>query len=61
VPVRRVPRGAVLITRRRWRALGGDPDLAAAGGVWRLRRLGITPGTFANAVAPWPAIAGRPW
>ena len=91
---------AILITRRRWRALGGDPDLvsdialwavpagiiggriyfdittpadiphvwygvfavwtgglgiwggvalAAAVGVWRLRRIGITPGAFANA------------
>ena len=99
---------AILITRRRWRALGGDPDLvgdialwavpagiiggriyfdittpadiphvwygvfavwtgglgiwggvalAAAVGVWRLRRLGITPGAFANAVAPGLLVA----
>ena len=99
---------AILITRRRWRALGGDPDLvsdialwvvpagiiggriyfdittpadiphvwygifavwtgglgiwggvalAAAAGVWRLRRLGITAGAFANAVAPALLVA----
>ena len=94
---------AVLITRRRWAAVGGDPDvvndialwvvpagivggriyfdittpadiphvwygpfavwtgglgiwggvlLAALVGAWRLRRLGITVGPFANAIAP---------
>src|SRR5487761_427415 len=94
---------AVLITRRRWRAAGGDPDLvgdvalwavpagiiggriyfdittpmdiphvwygvlavwsgglgiwgavavAAPVGAWRLRRLGITAGPLANAIAP---------
>jgi phosphatidylglycerol---prolipoprotein diacylglyceryl transferase len=99
---------AILITRRRWRALGGDPDLvndialwvvpagiiggriyfdittpddiphvwygifavwtgglgiwggvalAAAVGVWRLRRLGITAGPFANAIAPALLVA----
>ena len=99
---------AILITRRRWRALGGDPDLvgdialwvvpagiiggriyfdittpadiphvwygvfavwtgglgiwggvalAAGVGVWRLRRLGITPGAFANAIAPGLLVA----
>ena len=99
---------AVLMTRRRWRALGGDLDLvgdialwvvpagiiggriyfdittpadiphvwygvfavwtgglgiwggvalAAAVGVWRLRRHGITPGAFANAVAPGLLVA----
>ncbi len=99
---------AILITRRRWRALGGDPDLvydialwvvpagiiggriyfdvttpmdiphvwygvfavwtgglgiwggvaaAALVGVWRLRRLGITPGPFANAIAPALLVA----
>ncbi len=99
---------AVLITRRRWRAVGGDPDvvndialwvvpagiiggrvyfdittpadiphvwygvfavwtgglgiwggvaLAAVVGVWRLRRLGITAGPFANAVAPALLVA----
>jgi prolipoprotein diacylglyceryl transferase len=99
---------AILITRRRWHALGGDPDLvndialwvvpagiiggriyfdittpddiphvwygvfavwtgglgiwggvalAALVGVWRLRRLGITPGPFANAIAPALLVA----
>ena len=99
---------AILITRRRWRALGGDPALvgdialwvvpagiiggriyfdvttpmdiphvwygpfavwtgglgiwggvalAAVTGVWRLRRLGITAGAFANAVAPALLVA----
>ena len=99
---------AILITRRRWRTVGGDPDLvnnialwvvpggiiggriyfdittptdiphvwygvlavwtgglgiwggvalAAAVGVWRLRRLGITPGAFANAIAPALLVA----
>jgi prolipoprotein diacylglyceryl transferase len=99
---------AILITRRRWRALGGDPDvvndialwvvpagiiggriyfdittpndiphvwyglfavwtgglgiwggvaLAAVVGVWRLRRLGISPGPFANAIAPALLVA----
>jgi prolipoprotein diacylglyceryl transferase len=99
---------AILITRRRWRALGGDPDLvndialwvvpagiiggriyfdittpgdiphvwygvfavwtgglgiwggvalAAAVGAWRLRRLGITVGPFANAIAPALLVA----
>jgi len=99
---------AIVITRRRWRALGGEPDLvndialwvvpagiiggrvyfdittpadiphvwygvfaiwtgglgiwggvalAAAAGVWRLRRLGITAGAFANAVAPALLVA----
>jgi prolipoprotein diacylglyceryl transferase len=99
---------AILITRRRWRALGGDPDLvndialwvvpagiiggriyfdittpddiphvwygvfavwtgglgiwggvavAAAVGVWRLRRLGISAGPFANAIAPALLVA----
>jgi prolipoprotein diacylglyceryl transferase len=99
---------AILITRRRWRALGGDPDLvndialwvvpagiiggriyfdittpddiphvwygifavwtgglgiwggvalAAVVGVWRLRRLGITAGPFANAIAPALLVA----
>jgi prolipoprotein diacylglyceryl transferase len=99
---------AILITRRRWRALGGDPDLvndialwvvpagiiggriyfdittpddiphvwygvfavwtgglgiwggvavAALVGVWRLRRLGISPGPFANAIAPALLVA----
>jgi phosphatidylglycerol---prolipoprotein diacylglyceryl transferase len=99
---------AILITRRRWRALGGDPDvvndialwavpagiiggriyfdittpgdiphvwygvfavwtgglgiwggvaLAAIVGAWRLRRLGITVGPFANAVAPALLVA----
>ncbi|MGH3248339.1 MAG: prolipoprotein diacylglyceryl transferase, partial [Trebonia sp.] len=98
----------ILITRRRWRALGGDPDLvndialwvvpagiiggriyfdittpsdiphvwygvfavwsgglgiwggvalAAAVGAWRLRRLGITVGPFANAIAPGLLVA----
>jgi prolipoprotein diacylglyceryl transferase len=99
---------AILITRRRWRALGGDPDvvndialwvvpagiiggriyfdittpgdiphvwyglfavwtgglgiwggvaLAAVVGAWRLRRLGITVGPFANAIAPALLVA----
>src|ERR1700751_705768 len=99
---------AILITRRRWRALGGDPDVVndialwgvpagiiggriyfdlttpddiphvwngvfAAGtggrgiwggvalativGAWRLRRLGITVGPFANAIAPALLVA----
>jgi prolipoprotein diacylglyceryl transferase len=99
---------AILITRRRWRALGGDPDvvndialwvvpagiiggriyfdlttpgdiphvwygvfavwtgglgiwggvaLATIVGAWRLRRLGITVGSFANAVAPALLVA----
>jgi prolipoprotein diacylglyceryl transferase len=99
---------AILITRRRWRALGGNPDLvndialwvvpagiiggriyfdittpmdiphvwygpfavwtgglgiwggvalATAVGVWRLRRLGITAGPFANAIAPALLVA----
>jgi prolipoprotein diacylglyceryl transferase len=99
---------AILITRRRWRALGGDPDvvndialwvvpagiiggriyfdlttpddiphvwygvfavwtgglgiwggvaLATIVGAWRLRRLGITVGLFANAVAPALLVA----
>ncbi len=99
---------AILITRRRWLALGGDPDLvydialwvvpagiiggriyfdittpddiphvwygvfaiwtgglgiwggvalAAVVGVWRLRRLGISPGPFANAIAPALLVA----
>jgi prolipoprotein diacylglyceryl transferase len=99
---------AILITRRRWRALGGDPDLvndialwvvpagiiggriyfdittpadiphvwygvfavwtgglgiwggvalAAAVGAWRLHRLGITVGPFANAIAPALLVA----
>jgi phosphatidylglycerol---prolipoprotein diacylglyceryl transferase len=99
---------AILITRRRWRAAGGDPDvvndialwavpagiiggriyfdittpadiphvwygifavwtgglgiwggvaLAAIVGAWRLRRLGISVGPFANAVAPALLVA----
>ena len=99
---------AILITRRRWRALGGNPDLvndlalwivpagiiggriyfdittpddiphvwygvfavwtgglgiwggvalAAAVGAWRLHRLGITVGPFANAIAPALLVA----
>jgi prolipoprotein diacylglyceryl transferase len=99
---------AVLITRRRWAALGGDPDLvldialwvvpagiiggriyfdittpfdiphvwygpfavwtgglgiwggvflATLVGVWRLKRLGITAGPFANAIAPALLVA----
>jgi prolipoprotein diacylglyceryl transferase len=99
---------AILITRRRWRALGGDPDvvndialwvvpagiiggriyfdittpadiphvwygvfavwtgglgiwggvaLATVVGVWRLHRLGITAGPFANAIAPALLVA----
>jgi len=99
---------AILITRRRWRALGGDPDvvndialwvvpagiiggriyfdittpddiphvwygvfavwtgglgiwggvaLATAVGVWRLKKLGITAGPFANAIAPALLVA----
>jgi prolipoprotein diacylglyceryl transferase len=99
---------AIWITRRRWRAMGGDPDLvndialwvvpagiiggriyfdittpndiphvwygvfavwtgglgiwggvalAAVVGVWRLRRLGITPGPFGNAIAPALLVA----
>jgi phosphatidylglycerol---prolipoprotein diacylglyceryl transferase len=99
---------AIMITRRRWRALGGDPDLvndialwvvpagiiggriyfdittpadiphvwygvfavwtgglgiwggvalAAAAGAWRLRKLGITVGPFANAIAPALLVA----
>src|SRR5579875_155248 len=99
---------AIWITRRRWRALGGDPDVvndialwvvpagiiggriyfdittpmdiphvwygvfavwtgglgiwggvaaAAAVGVWRLHRLGITAGPFANAIAPALLVA----
>jgi prolipoprotein diacylglyceryl transferase len=99
---------AILITRRRWRVLGGDPDVvsdialwvvpagiiggrvyfdvttpmdiphvwygvfavwtgglgiwggvaaATAVGVWRLRKLGITAGPFANAVAPALLVA----
>jgi prolipoprotein diacylglyceryl transferase len=99
---------AILITRRRWRALGGNPDLvndialwvvpagiiggriyfdittpsdiphvwygvfavwtgglgiwggialAAAVGAWRLRKLGITVGPFANAIAPALLVA----
>jgi prolipoprotein diacylglyceryl transferase len=99
---------AILITRRRWAALGGNPDLVAdialwvvpAGiiggriyfdittpadiphvwygpfavwtgglgiwggvllatlvGVWRLKRLGITAGPFANAIAPGLLVA----
>jgi len=101
---------AILITRRRWRALGGDPDLvgdialwvvpagiiggriyfdittpgdiphvwygvfavwtgglgiwggialAAAVGAWRLYKLGITVGPFANAIAPALLVAQR--
>jgi prolipoprotein diacylglyceryl transferase len=99
---------AILITRRRWRALGGNPDLvndialwvvpagiiggriyfdittpddiphvwyglfavwtgglgiwggvalAAAVGAWRLHKLGITVGPFANAIAPALLVA----
>jgi prolipoprotein diacylglyceryl transferase len=99
---------AILVTRRRWRALGGDPDLvndialwvvpagiiggriyfdittpgdiphvwygvfavwtgglgiwggvalATAVGAWRLHRLGITVGPFANAIAPALLVA----
>jgi prolipoprotein diacylglyceryl transferase len=99
---------AILITRRRWRAIGGDPDvvndialwvvpagiiggriyfdlttpadiphvwygplavwtgglgiwggvaLAAAVGGWRLRRLKISAGPFANAIAPALLVA----
>ena len=99
---------AILITRRRWRAVGGDPDvvndialwvvpagiiggriyfdittpadiphewygvfavwtgglgiwggvlLASLVGAWRLRRLGISVGSFANAVAPALLVA----
>jgi prolipoprotein diacylglyceryl transferase len=99
---------AIAITRRRWRALGGDPDivydlaiwvviagiiggriyfdittpmdiphewygvfaiwdgglgiwggvaLATLVGAWRLRRLGITVGPFANAIAPALLVA----
>ncbi|MFY9654767.1 prolipoprotein diacylglyceryl transferase [Trebonia sp.] len=99
---------AILITRRRWRALGGDPDVvndlalwvvpagiiggriyfdittpndiphvwygvfavwtgglgiwggvavAAIVGAWRLRRLGISVGPFANAIAPALLVA----
>src|SRR5580693_9456736 len=99
---------AIMITRRRWRAVGGDPDLvgdvaiwsvpagiiggriyfdittpadiphvwygvfavwtgglgiwggvalAAIVGAWRLRRLGITVGPFANAIAPALLVA----
>jgi len=99
---------AILITRRRWRAVGGDPDvvndialwvvpagiiggriyfdittpadiphewygvfavwtgglgiwggvlLASLVGAWRLRRLGISVGPFANAVAPALLVA----
>jgi len=99
---------AILITRRRWRAIGGDADVvndialwvvpagiiggriyfdittpadiphewygplavwtgglgiwggvavAAAVGAWRLRRLGITVGPFANAIAPALLVA----
>ena len=99
---------AVLITRRRWAALGGDPDvvldialwvvpagiiggriyfdittpadiphvwygvfavwtgglgiwggvlLATLVGAWRLRRMGITVGPFANAIAPALLVA----
>jgi prolipoprotein diacylglyceryl transferase len=99
---------AIWITRRRWRALGGNPDvvndialwvvpagiiggriyfdittpmdipnvwygpiavwtgglgvwggvaLATLVGVWRLRRLGITAGPFANAIAPALLVA----
>ena len=99
---------AILITRRRWRALGGDPDLvndialwvvpagiiggriyfdittpadiphvwygvfavwtgglgiwggvalAALVGAWRLRKLGISVGPFANAIAPALLVA----
>ena len=99
---------AILITRRRWRAVGGDPDvvndialwvvpagiiggriyfdittpndiphvwygvfavwtgglgiwggiaLATVVGAWRLRRLGISVGPFANAIAPALLVA----
>jgi prolipoprotein diacylglyceryltransferase len=99
---------AIWITRRRWSALGGDPDvvndialwvvpagiiggriyfdittpmdiphvwygvfavwtgglgiwggvaLAAVVGAWRLRKLGITVGPFANAIAPALLVA----
>jgi len=99
---------AILITRRRWQALGGDPDLvndialwvvpagiiggriyfdittpddiphvwygvfavwtgglgiwggvalAAVVGAWRLHKLGITVGPFANAIAPGLLVA----
>ena len=99
---------AILITRRRWRALGGDPELvndvalwvvpagiiggriyfdittpgdiphvwygafavwtgglgiwggvalATVVGAWRLRRLGISVGPFANAIAPALLVA----
>jgi prolipoprotein diacylglyceryl transferase len=99
---------AILITRRRWRALGGDPDLvndialwvvpagiiggriyfdittpsdiphvwygvfavwtgglgiwggvalAAAVGAWRLHKMGISVGPFANAIAPALLVA----
>jgi prolipoprotein diacylglyceryl transferase len=99
---------AILITRRRWRALGGNPDLvndialwvvpagiiggriyfdittpgdiphvwyglfavwtgglgiwggvalAAAVGAWRIHRLGISVGPFANAIAPALLVA----
>jgi prolipoprotein diacylglyceryl transferase len=99
---------AILITRRRWRAVGGDPDvvsdialwvvpagiiggriyfdittpediphvwygafavwsgglgiwggvaLATLVGVWRLRRMGLSTGPFANAIAPALLVA----
>src|SRR5579862_6767667 len=99
---------AILITRRRWRALGGDPDvvndialwvvpagiiggriyfdittpadiphvwygvfavwtgglgiwggvlLAALVGAWRLRKMGLSVGPFANAIAPGLLVA----
>jgi prolipoprotein diacylglyceryl transferase len=99
---------AVIITIRRWRAAGGDPDMVwtvtlwavpagiiggriyfdittpadiphhwwgvfavwsgglgiwggvaagAAAGIWRLRRAGISPGLFANAVVPGLLVA----
>src|SRR5271154_6266234 len=62
---------AVILTRRRWSAVGGDPELVGeiavwSGGlgiwggvllgglvgVWRLRRRGVSPALFADAMAP---------
>src|ERR1700686_3083472 len=73
---------AIIITRRRWRAVGGDPNLvgdialwgvpagiigglgiwggifvAALVGIWRLRKHGVNPALFMDAVAPALLVA----
>src|ERR1017187_5630242 len=60
---------AIIITRRRWSAAGGDPELdgglgiwggifvAALVGIWRLRRHHVNVGVFMDAVAPALLVA----